>query len=838
MKPKTLYQAWERFKELLMKCPQYYLTEMQEVILFYNGVDIPTRQILDSKGRGYKAAAPGFSQRNNANPSYQERRQSMEDTLSKFMSKITRRHEENSNLIKEIRASTDADIRNQGVSIKTLKIQIGQMTKVLQKRRFGSLSSSTKTNPRDQVKSISTTIEGDSYSIHRIGYSQYAVSTGQNRTLMYETRQTMILFPSRLNGASVSVMPLSTYLNLGLGKLAHTKLTVELADRTVKYSKGIAENVLVEIGKFVFPVDFRILDMPEDIKVPLILRLLKISGGCYILKINDSDYQYTVSITEDTTYLCLHSPKTTKETSSIRRIQRRPIRRIQRRPIRRIEDIVCEDSGRYQACGTPTPIKSENWIAHLEKKFEVSECTKNQQVCLVVYKLEGDARRWWKTLKDAKGEGFVEALALRDFLEVFYQHYFSYADREAYIREYSNIRMKLTESITVFIEQFVRLAGNTSIKAGDAVEQAQKFKWVIDLKYRRDLVNITFEKISDVANAAKNLEMEHLGLITSRPEFNKKRGKEDQYGASDRHGKFHSGHNRNSDDRSRGGHQGSGKVKGQIRTGAMVMVRDTGRVKDYIMLGETTMDRELRTKEGLQIGHMAKDCPSQQNVNRNGGGNNQRVTGQVFAMTAHQATTSQGTISGILTLRSCKAYMLFDTALHIMLFLLLLLNVLVYLLLPMTMHDFDIILGMDWLSEQQAIIDCQSKRISFRNLENPKFVYHGAPVSGLVKVISAMEARKLIRHGCLPPEREVEFTIELVPGSEPISKAPYCMAPLELQELKEQLQELLDRGFIRPSVSPWGAPVLFVKKKDGSMRLCIDYRELNRVTIQNRYPFP
>nr|GEY69067.1 putative reverse transcriptase domain-containing protein [Tanacetum cinerariifolium] len=86
--------------------------------------------------------------------------------------------------------------------------------------------------------------------------------------------------------------------------------------------------------------------------------------------------------------------------------------------------------------------------------------------------------------------------------------------------------------------------------------------------------------------------------------------------------------------------------------------------------------------------------------------------------------------------------------------------------------------------------------------------------------------------------REVEFTIELVSCSKPISKAPYCMTPLELQELKEKLHELLDCGFIRPSVSPWGAPVLFIKKKDGSMRLCIDYRELNRVTIQNRYPLP
>ncbi|GKD36655.1 hypothetical protein Tco_1252164 [Tanacetum coccineum] len=166
----TLYQAWERFKELLMKCPQHYLTKMQEVILFYNGLDVPTRQILDSRGaiptktaadakkaiqkiaeysqkwhkgtsrgrsietsdglaaiqaqlnnlgrkvnkvnkkvyaaqvgcEGYRATALGYYQRNNANPSYQERRQSMEDTLSKFMSESAKRHEENSNLIKEI----------------------------------------------------------------------------------------------------------------------------------------------------------------------------------------------------------------------------------------------------------------------------------------------------------------------------------------------------------------------------------------------------------------------------------------------------------------------------------------------------------------------------------------------------------------------------------------------------------------------------------------------------------------------------------------------------------------------------------------------------------------
>ncbi|KAG8481374.1 hypothetical protein CXB51_026156 [Gossypium anomalum] len=90
----------------------------------------------------------------------------------------------------------------------------------------------------------------------------------------------------------------------------------------------------------------------------------------------------------------------------------------------------------------------------------------------------------------------------------------------------------------------------------------------------------------------------------------------------------------------------------------------------------------------------------------------------------------------------------------------------------------------------------------------------------------------------LPPNREVEFGIDLLPGTAPVSIAPYRMAPKELVELKAQIQELLDRGFIRPSISPWGAPVLFVKKKDGTMRMCIDYRQLNKLTIKNKYPLP
>ncbi|GJW43502.1 hypothetical protein Tco_0072301 [Tanacetum coccineum] len=136
-------------------------------------------------GGQYRAARPGFYQQNNGNSLYPDRRPSVEESLTKFVVESAKRLEENLNIIKEIRASTDAAIRNQGASIKTLEIQIGQMSKVLQERGFGSLPSSTETNPRDQVKSISTA-KADFYEIRRIGSDQHVVSVPQHKSICSE----------------------------------------------------------------------------------------------------------------------------------------------------------------------------------------------------------------------------------------------------------------------------------------------------------------------------------------------------------------------------------------------------------------------------------------------------------------------------------------------------------------------------------------------------------------------------------------------------------------------------------------------------------------------------
>jgi hypothetical protein len=173
-------------------------------------------------------------------------------------------------------------------------------------------------------------------------------------------------------------------------------------------------------------------------------------------------------------------------------------------------------------------------------------------------------------------------------------------------------------------------------------------------------------------------------------------------------------------------------------------------------------------------------------------------------------------------------------------------------LLILGLDSVDIILGTDWLTRHQAVIDIAARVIEIHSpicgettlylpdkgcTRSCAFTMMESPVERIPVVCDYPDVFPDELPG-MPPDRDIEFTIELQPGTAPISKRPYRMPPAELAELKKQLQELLDKGFIRPSTSPWGCPALFVKKKDKSLRLCVDYRPLNAVTIKNKYPLP
>eukprot|EP00253_Pinus_taeda_P004030 PITA_04030 len=160
--------------------------------------------------------------------------------------------------------------------------------------------------------------------------------------------------------------------------------------------------------------------------------------------------------------------------------------------------------------------------------------------------------------------------------------------------------------------------------------------------------------------------------------------------------------------------------------------------------------------------------------------------------------------------------------------------------------SYDILIGMDWLEKHWSLVDCKTKVIYYRDQQGNSKEMQGIkrPVqdksASLNNIPVIQEFTDVFPEEIpgLPPRRNIDFTIELVPGATPVSRTPYRMSVPELIELKMQLQELLDKNYIRPSVSPWGAPVLFVKKKDGTLRMCIDYRQLNKLTIKNKYPLP
>ncbi|GKD05574.1 putative reverse transcriptase domain-containing protein [Tanacetum coccineum] len=175
-------------------------------------------------------------------------------------------------------------------------------------------------------------------------------------------------------------------------------------------------------------------------------------------------------------------------------------------------------------------------------------------------------------------------------------------------------------------------------------------------------------------------------------------------------------------------------------------------------------------------------------------------------------------------------------------------------LIPLGHGSFDVIVGMDWLSKNKAVIVCHKKLVEIPTEEGGILRVHGERTLGAAKALMKAKVDKprisdipMVRDFTdvflkdllgLPLQRQVEFRIDLVPGARPVAKSPYRLTPSEMQELSRQLQELQDKGFIQPSHSPWGAPVLFVKKKDGSFRMCIDYRELNKLIVKNHYPLP
>uniref|UniRef100_A0A2N9I1S3 RNA-directed DNA polymerase n=1 Tax=Fagus sylvatica TaxID=28930 RepID=A0A2N9I1S3_FAGSY len=454
--------------------------------------------------------------------------------------------------------------------------------------------------------------------------------------------------------------------------------------------------------------------------------------------------------------------------------------------------------------GSTEPLVAEKWLTEMEKAFRVLKCAEEEKVNYATY-----------------------------MLQAFYEKYFPTSVRRQKEREFIKLEQG-NMTVSQYEAEFARLARFAPTLVAEEDSKARRFEEGLRPRIKTSVIAFELTTYRAVVNKALLIERGLNETQADREDRQKKKPRPTG---------------------PQSGQSSGGQAK---RLGNQTTTSNAQ--SSCSRCGKSHAEKDCRWLSGAcfacgQQGHKIADCPKKKEpqaaptfaARQNNGNQGPRNQGRVYALTQQDANAS----NAVITDRELVA----DLTL-------------------LEMKDFDVILGMDWLAANYASVDCRSKKVKFQIPGEMEFSFVGSGASVTPCVISALQARRMLRKGCrgylatvrdtqqdelklenipivsefpevfpedlpgLPPDREIEFSVDLLPGSGPISKAPYRMAPAELKELKEQLQELLDKGFIRPSVSPWGAPVLFVKKKDGSMRLCIDYREINRVTVRNKYPLP
>ncbi|GJS13758.1 putative reverse transcriptase domain-containing protein [Tanacetum coccineum] len=465
--------------------------------------------------------------------------------------------------------------------------------------------------------------------------------------------------------------------------------------------------------------------------------------------------------------------------------------------------------------GTEGVVDLTWWIEKMESIFNISGCAIENQVKFATYTLLGAALTWWNgQIRTLGPEAY--AMTWEVLKKKMTDKYCPQGEIKKLEIELWNLKVKGND-VPAYTERFQELTLICTKFVANETEKVDKYINGLPDNIYRNVKSARTKTLDETIELANDLMDQKLRTYAERQSDNK----------------------RKADDSSRNNH---GHQQQPFKRQNVAKFYNMGQAKGSLM-GDlwpnapsaifTTMARAPRgatTPKGNGCfecgapGHFKRDCPKLKNKD----GGNGNAQGWVYAVrNAEKRGNAPGNpdanvVTGTFLLNNHYASILFDTGADRS-FISTAFSSLINIAPTLLENCYDVELANGKLVRIDTII-----RGCTLNLLDHPFNIDLMPVElGSFDVIIG-----------LLPTRLVEFQIHLIPGAAPVGRAPYRLAPSEMKELSEQLQELSDKGFIRPSSSPWGAPVLFVKKKDGSFRMCIDYRELNKLTVKNRYPLP
>ncbi|GJT43019.1 putative reverse transcriptase domain-containing protein [Tanacetum coccineum] len=516
------------------------------------------------------------------------------------------------------------------------------------------------------------------------------------------------------------------------------------------------------------------------------------------------------------------------------------------------------------------------WIDKMESVHDMSGCRDSQRVKYSAGSFVGKALTWWNSEIRTQGREAVVGMSWEDFKILTREEFCPSNEMQKLETELWNHAM-VGAGHAAYTDRFHKLARLVPHLVTPEGKKIERYVYGLALQIRGMVAATEPKTIRKVVQSAGTLIDEALrnGSIKKNPE---KRGNVGEP-SKNRNG-------REDNKRTRIGNAFASTAK-PVRGGY------TGTAPKCIAYGyHHSPETPCRSCFNCnRPGHFARDCKVSP---RNGYGNQgNQSRGRAFMMGAEEARQDPNIVTSMFTLNDHYATTLFDSSVDysfVSTTFLPLLDIepsdlgfsyeieiaseqLVEIdkvirgckleieghkfdinLIPFRSRSFDVIIGMDWLSDHKVKIICHEKVVRIPLLDGKVLrVLEEKPKEKMRQLMSVKAKEKeqeeivVVRDfpevflddlSGLPLIREIKFWIELISGATPVAKSQYRLAPSELEELSGQLRKLQDKIFIRPSSSPWGAPVFFIKKKDGSFRMCIDYRELNKLTIKNRYPLP